>query len=207
MNRSHYYERMRQLARDVRTEYGLISPRVLRSDLRRIYKAENIRIDLWPHKLRSLRGAYFNDMVGASVLLARGLPEDPMIFTMGHELKHHLVDRGFQLSFCDKSNESEPIEIGAEVFAAELIYPEGDFSEHILAIGIGRNGCRPEDLVRLKRETRTTLSYAALAKRAEFLGFARPGLQGFSGWRKLEEQIYGVPLYKRLLERRRATAR
>jgi hypothetical protein len=58
-------------------------------------------------------------------------------------------------------------------------------------------------LIRLKRETRTTLSYAGLAKRAVFLGFAAPGSFDGVRWKKLEEQIFGEPLYKVLLRRRR----
>jgi len=40
-----------------------------------------------------VRGAYFNDDLGPTVMLATGLPDGPMIFTIGHELKQHLVDR------------------------------------------------------------------------------------------------------------------
>src|SRR5262249_29310027 len=93
MKRSAYYQEMKALARQVRADHGLTTPRVLRSDLRRIYKHHGIRIDLWPHRFKRLRGAYFFDDLGATVMLARGLPADPMVFTMGHELKHHLADR------------------------------------------------------------------------------------------------------------------
>ncbi len=58
-----------------------------------------------------------------------------------------------------------------------------------------------EDLVHLKRETRTTLSYTGLAKRAEFLGFSLQGVLANVRWKKLEEDIYGPPLYKRLRAR------
>lgn len=202
MTRSEYYDRMRELARSVRDQYGLSTPRVMKSDLRAIYRDKGIRIDLWPHKLRQLRGAYFNDEDGPTVMLAKGLPEDPMVFTMAHELKHHLEDATALLSYCDPSNQSEPIEIGAEVFAAEFIYPQDLFAEHLIARGVGFGRCRPEDLVRLKRETRTTLSYAGLSKRAEFLGFSSSGALIGVRWKKLEEQLYGVPLYKRLRARR-----
>lgn len=202
MNRSSYYKELQALAREVRNTYGLTSPRVLRSDLRRIYQDQRIKIDLWPHKLRKLRGAYFNDEHGPTVMLAKGLPDDPMVFTMGHELKHHLTDAGMTVSYCDPSNQSEVIEIGAEVFAAELIYPEDEFSQHLIERGIGFGRCKPEDLVRLKRETRTTLSYAGLAKRAEFLGFSSRSALANIAWKKLEENIYGPPLYKRLRARR-----
>jgi hypothetical protein len=50
---------------------------------------------------------------------------------------------------------------------AELIYPEGQFAADLQArVGVG--GCTPEVIARLKHETRTTLSYAGLVKRAEF---------------------------------------
>jgi Zn-dependent peptidase ImmA (M78 family) len=202
VQRAEYYEQLKALARDVRDRFGFLSARVLRSDLRRIYKAEGIRIDLWPHKLKKLRGAYFSDVFGTTVMLAKGLPEDPMVFTMAHELKHHLTDRGMALSYCDASNQSNPIEIGAEVFAAELIYPEGLFRSDIEASGAVKGRCTAEMIVRLKRQTRTTLSYAGLVKRAEFLGFVAHG--AFSGvrWKKLEEEIFGIPSYKRYRKRR-----
>ncbi|MCL6560607.1 MAG: ImmA/IrrE family metallo-endopeptidase [Firmicutes bacterium] len=203
MNRFAYYEKMKALARKVRGEHELSSFRVLKSDMRRIYKSYGIKIDLWPHPFKSLRGAYFNDELGPSVVLPRDLPVDPMVFTMAHELKHHLVDRNLSLIYCDASNENEVIEIAAEIFAAELIFPERDFAECLEQMGIGKGECTPEVLVRLKRETETTLSYAGLAKRAEFLGFAAPGSLAKVRWKKIEEEIYGEPAYKRILRNRR----
>jgi Zn-dependent peptidase ImmA (M78 family) len=199
--RTQYYEELKALARSTRKRFNLCSPRVLRSDLRRIYKTEGIRIDLWPYKLKRLRGAYINDDFGATVMIAKGLPEDPTVFTMGHELKHHLVDRDLLLSYCDSSNASNPIEIGAEIFAAELIYPEDEFREHLQRMGITPGKCTAEHLVRLKRDTRTTLSYAGLAKRAEFMNFAIRGSLAHVSWKKLEEQLYGPPIYKRFRRR------
>ena len=74
MSRAEYYRQMRLLAVQVRDQYGLQTPRVLKSDLRRIYKDQGIHIDLWPYKMKKLRGAYFNDENGASVMLAKGPP-------------------------------------------------------------------------------------------------------------------------------------
>lgn len=198
MNRHAYYESLKGLAQDVRAKYGLHTPRVLRSDLRRIYRAYEIKIDLWPYRLKELRGAYFDDDMGPTVLLAGHLPPDPTIFTMGHELKHHLKDRGLGLTYCSTANECEPLEIGAEIFAAELIFPEEDFSEKLRNMGVKPGQCTPEVVVRLKKDSMTTLSYASLAKRAEFLGFAPAGSYSLVKWKKLEEQLYGVPLYKRI---------
>jgi hypothetical protein len=206
MSRTEYYNELKELARSIRSEFGLITPRVMRSDLRRIYRDREIKIDLWPQKFRTLRGAYFNDENGATVMLAKGLPEDPMVFTMAHELKHHLRDAGISVSYCDPSNEREPIEIGAEVFAAELIYPENDFARDMVERNIGFGKCHPADLVRLKRETRTTLSYSGLAKRAQFLGFSNSGALIGVKWKKLEEEIYGVPFYKQFRVRRFGSA-
>jgi Zn-dependent peptidase ImmA (M78 family) len=202
VSRFAYYEQMRALAQQVRLEHHLRSPRVLKSDLRRLYRVYGIKIDLWPHKFKALRGAYFDDDLGPTVVLARQLPPEPMIFTMAHELKHHLVDRGLSFSYCDPSNAREPIEIGAEIFAAELIFPQRDFVEYLRQMGIGPRQCTPEVIVRLKHETQTTLSYAGLAKRAEFLNFAAAGSLAKVPWKKLEAQLYGEPVYKRLLRSR-----
>ena len=202
VNRTAYYREMKQLARATRQEHGLTTPRVQRSHLRTIYRVHDIRIDLWPHRLREVRGAYFNDELGPAVMLAKGLPEDPMVFTMAHELKHHLADRHLQLACCSDRNAHEHIEIGAEIFAAELIFPEEDFVAALDAKGIKSGQCTPEIIVHLKRETRTTLSYAGLSKRATFLEFAQPGSLDGVRWKKLEEEIYGEPVYKSILRQR-----
>jgi hypothetical protein len=192
---------MKAIARDVRAEHGLTTPRVLRSDLRRIYKKEKIRIDLWTN-LKGLRGAYFkDDGGGASVMLSRDLPDDPAIFTLAHELKHHLVDRDSGVSFCSSSNEKEPIEIGAEIFAAEFLFTEQDFIARLEQLGVQRGACSAADLVRLKVETGTTLSHAGLAKRALWLAFAPPGTFDGARWREIKDEIYGVPRW--LAARRR----
>lgn len=207
MNRSHYYEKMKGLAREVRAKYELATPRVMKSYMRKIYKEEGIKIDLWPfkndgnlfHNFKNLRGAYFHDECGTNVLLARSLPQDPAIFTMAHELKHHLVDRDQQgFIVCDLSNENDVIEISAEVFAAELIFPEQDFADKMHDMGVEYGKCRPEDIVRIKRETETTLSYAGLSKRAVFLDFASQNAFKGVRWKKLEEELYGEPVYKRV---------
>jgi Zn-dependent peptidase ImmA (M78 family) len=191
-----YYEDLKQLAREVRQEFGLDGPRVLKSDIKLIFKAKGITLDYWPYRLKGLRGAYFNDESGISIMISKDLPEDPMVFTMAHELKHHLKDAELGLVKCLAKEVSRPIEIGAEVFAAEFLFPEAIFLERMKEMGVGQGACVPENLVRLKHETKTTLSYAGLAKKAEWLGFAIQGSLPKAGWRKLEEQIYGVPFYK-----------
>jgi hypothetical protein len=58
-------------------------------------------------------------------------------------------------------------------------------------MGIGTHECLPRTLVRIKQKTRTTLSYAGLAIKAERLGYAPPrSLTKIKTWRKFEE-IYG----------------
>ncbi|TAJ07584.1 MAG: ImmA/IrrE family metallo-endopeptidase [Nitrospirae bacterium] len=205
MSRSAYYEQMKSLAREVRKHHGLTTPRVSKSDIRTIYRGYGIRIDLWPYSLKNLRGAYFNDDLGPTVMIARDLPLDPYIFTMAHELKHHLADSGKTIpSYCDPSNESDPVEIGAEVFAAELIFPENDFEAWLLEAHVAKSNCTPDILIKMKRETRTTLSYTGLGKRAERLGYAQAGSLSGVRWKKLEEQIYGEPEYKRIQRYRQA---
>ena len=191
MNRQAYYEDLKLLARQVRAEHGLRSPRVLASDLRRIYDCHGIVIDSWPYRLRNLRGAFISDHLGTTVLLASGLPQDPMVFTMAHELKHFFRDRNLGIYYCDQSNLSKTVEVGAEIFAAELLFPDQDFVRHMRMLRVGRDQCLPKTLVQLKMKTRTTLSYAGLAIKAERLGFAPvSSLTRIKTWRKLEE-LYG----------------
>jgi hypothetical protein len=208
VNLAVYYEDTRKLARKVRAEYGLCLPRVLRTDMRRIYSSYGIKVDLWPYKLRNLRGAFFNDELGPTVVLAKGLPPDPMVFTMAHELKHFLKDRDLLLSYCDQSNENRPIERGAEVFASEFLFPDEDFVRYLIELGVKRATCSERDLVRLKCETKTTLSYAGLAIKAERLGFAqKESVTQFKGWKRLEAELYGPPRYIRFgRQRQRRTA-
>ena len=187
MNRQAYYEELKLLARQVRAENGLRSPRVLPSDLRRIYDRHGIVIDSWPYRLRHLRGAFISDHLGTTVMLASGLPQDPMVFTMAHELKHFFRDRDLGASYCDLSNLDKAVEIGAEIFAAELLFPDEDFSEHMRLLRVGHDQCLPKTLVQLKRKTRTTLSYAGLAIKAERLGYAPAcSLTKIKTWRKFE---------------------
>lgn len=197
MSRSHYYEKLKELARRVRLEHGLSSPRVTRSDLRRIIKKLGVRLDKWPLG-KAVRGAYFNDECGPTIVINTDLPDDPAIFTMAHELKHHLADGGSKLSFCARANELEPIEIGAEVFAAELIYPEQDFADAMRSLGVEPNGCTPEHLVRLKESTRTTMSYLALTKRAKWLGFAADdAFAKVKSWTQIRDKLFGVPFWRK----------
>ena len=191
MNQQAYYEGLKQLARQVRAEFGLHSPRVVESDLRRIYERNGIVIDDWPYRLRNLRGAFISDHLGSTVMLASGLPQDPKVFTMAHELKHFYRDRHLGISYCDQSNLGKTLEIGAEIFAAELLFPDKDFVSQMCTMRVGSNQCLPRTLVRLKQKTRTTLSYAGLAIKAERLGYAPPrSLTTIKTWRKFEE-IYG----------------
>ena len=193
MNVQHYYEDLRALARQVRAEHGLTSPRVLPSDLMRIYAQYGIVLDEWPYRFRHLRGAFIDDHLGTTIMIARGLPQDPMVFTMAHELKHFFRDRDLGISYCDQSNLNKSLEVGAEIFAAELLFPDRDFVAHMNMMRIRRDQCLPKTLVRLKRQTGTTLSYAGLAIKAERLGFAPAhSLTTIKTWRKLEA-LYSAP--------------
>ncbi len=125
------------------------------------------------------------------------LPNDPAVFTLAHELKHHLCDAACDaVVLCEKGERSEIQEIGAEIFAAALIFPEADFAA---LVQTKAGSCTPRIVVEIKHETQTTLSYAGLTKRAVFLGLASK--DSFKGvhWKRLEESIYGEPLYKRLI--------
>lgn len=210
MSRYEYYESLKELARQQRLEHGLTTPRVLRSDLRRIYKQHDIQLDLWPPKgamsncaMKTLRGAFFCDEHGITIMISRMLPDAPAIFTMAHEFKHFLVDRTSSAIICADRNQTEQIEIGAEVFAAEFLYPDQDFREDLLQMGVKPGECTAEDLVRLKHERQATLSYQGMAKKAEFLRFALAGAFEGVKWQNIQEKIYGTPIYKQIQKNRK----
>jgi Zn-dependent peptidase ImmA (M78 family) len=168
-----YYYDMRKLALEVRTRNEIDGCDISMKEMWRIYCAEGIQGLDFRHGFKDLRGAYFNDECGVSVMLAGGLPDEPTIFTMAHELKHHLADSKIGAVFCRTDEQMRRIEIGAEVFAAELIYPEKDFVYDLFRLSRGMlQTVSPELLVELKGKTQTTLSYAALAKRTVLLRMA-----------------------------------
>jgi Zn-dependent peptidase ImmA (M78 family) len=168
-----YYYEMRELALEVRTRSEIDGADVSMKEMWRIYCVEGIEGLDFRHGFKDLRGAYFNDDCGVTVMLAGGLPDEPTIFTMAHELKHHLADSKMGAVFCRTVEQTRRIEIGAEVFAAELIYPEKDFVYDLFRLLRGMpQTVSPEVLVELKGKTQTTLSYAALAKRSVLLRLA-----------------------------------
>lgn len=174
MRDTGYYYALRELALKVRTRNGINGASLSMREMWRIYREEGIeKLDFW-HGFNDLRGAYFNDDCGVTVMLAGGLPDEPTIFTMAHELKHHLVDSNVGTVLCRTDDQTRRVEVGAEVFAAELIYPEKDFVYDFFRLLRGMpKSLGPELLVELRRKTRTTLSYAALAKRSVLLRLAR----------------------------------
>ncbi len=211
MTRTAYYDELKRLARALRAEYAFQTPRVQISDLRRIYRAEGIRIELWPPagrsspsaRLRHLRGAYLDEPpLPPWVMVARSLPAEQRIYTLAHELKHHFRDRSTGLVHCLRELDRDPREIGAEIFAVELIFPDEDFVRSIAEMRTEQGECSAETIVRLKASTRTTLSYTSLAKRTEFMGFAPPGSFKRVRWKILAEHVLGEPVYKRVLRAR-----
>lgn len=97
--------------------------------------------------------------------------------TMAHELKHFLRDGKLSYTYCHAANISKPIEVGAEVFAGELLCPEQDFINYMREHCIESECCTPEMSVRMKHETQTTLSYQGPVWRANFFRFAKPELK------------------------------
>lgn len=212
MGRSEYYEALKALAREKRETFGIETSALGLREVRRVYRAEGITIDLWPHRLRKLRAAYFPNDGAPCVMLKKGMPVEPRLFSLLHELKHHFVDRdvlaGPGITCRDYMNgEVAPqMEIGAEVFAAEFIFPEDEFAAWAGQF-IKPGECTPRDVVSLKRRCPARVSYIFLLKRLEWLRFAPRGSLAGVNYMKLEEQLHGPPLYKRILEWRKGHAR
>ena len=145
-----------------------------------------------------------NDDLGAEVMIKKSLPPEQRIYTMAHELKHHLVDKVPARQVVRVKD--DPTEIGAQVFAAELIYPEADYLRDIKSLGVAVGSCSATDIVKLKQTTETTLSFTALGVRAELLGLAPKDSLKSAKWLILRDQIFGEPEYKRIVRFKKARA-
>jgi Zn-dependent peptidase ImmA (M78 family) len=199
MNRSAYYQEMRSLALTKRAEYNVATASLNLSRVQRIYRAEGIKLDQWDIKGRKLKAAYFCDDTDSSVLINKNLPKEPKLFALVHELKHHYTDReeilGGKIQ-CGDYNANEVTEIGAEVFAAEFIYPEAEMREFADGLGIHGGACSPEQIVDFKRSCPAKVSYAFIVKRFEWFDFIERGAYRKVHFQQLEERIHGAPFYK-----------
>lgn len=198
MFRSQYYDAMKLLAAEKRLEYSISTASLGLKRIREVYKAEGVAIDLWEtsHKIRAM---YMCDGGDPSVLVNRNLPTEPRLFAMVHELKHHYCDqtalKNGQIR-CGDYNANEVIEKAAEVFAAEFIYPAQEFLDCASSLGLEAGKVTPEEVVQLKRVCKAPVSYKFLQKRLEWFAFIERGQFAKVQFQKLEEEIYGVPIYR-----------
>lgn len=195
---NEYYNSMRELAELVRRKHGIHDKKMGLRLMRQVYKKEGIRIDPARKKMKKVRGAYFCEDGDYSVLISP-LPNEPKLFTLAHELKHHLVDQNLLMISCvDVTTKSDRIEIGAEVFAADFIFPTPHFIQCLEKMNITNRNCKAEDVCRLKEEYEIPLSYQSICKRLYILKVVQWG--NFDGikFTKVHESLYGEPVYKRV---------
>lgn len=203
------YDEVKILAQNKRDLYGVTTDTLNLQLLRKIYKEEGIKIDHWKFG-RTIRAVYMCDDGDPSVAVNESLPREPKLFSLVHELKHHYLDRN-QIENgtikCGDYNANELIEKTAEVFAAEFIYPETEFLSLVGSFQIQAGKCTKEQVVDLKRACSACISYQFLQKRLVRLGFAPAVGFGKVQFTKLEEEIYGTPIYKQQWFKARRLAR
>jgi Zn-dependent peptidase ImmA (M78 family) len=202
MNRDAYFEGLKALAREKRAYHAVRTEAFGLREVRKIYKVEGIRIDPWPlpSKIKAMYMCADGDF---SVAVQRKLPDEPKLFALVHELKHHYVDQeAIQngMVLCGEYNQNELIEKGAEVFAAEFIYPEAEFSELAQSLNVAR--WQAETIVHLKRLIKAKVSYTFVRKRLERLGIIVRGEYDPVKFQKLEEKMFGLPFWKAQVRRR-----
>jgi Zn-dependent peptidase ImmA (M78 family) len=197
MNRRAYYEDLRALAHEKRTAFNVVTARLGLREIRAIYAAEEIRIDYWPLP-KKIKALYMCADGEYSVAIQRSLPIEPKLFALVHELKHHYRDQdalGSGIIHCGDYNQNELIEKGAEVFAAEFIYPEAEFMDDVRNHGI--TTWQADKVIHFKRNCGAKVSYRFLCKRLEWLRLTSPGQFANVKFQKLEYQLFGVPFYRR----------
>jgi Zn-dependent peptidase ImmA (M78 family) len=201
---------MRALAIEKRQLYDVKTVKIDLPLLSRIYKAEGIKIDRRNLRGYKVRASYFCDNNDFSVLLKNNMPREPKIFALAHELKHHYVDQDAMLTGtiqCGDYNRNELIEKTAEVFAAEFIYPESEMRQDAKEMGVDVGNCSAEDIVRFKLKRFAPVSYTFIVKRFEWFGFFQRGTLDKVQFKKLEEKMYGPPIYKQEWFKKRRAAK
>lgn len=197
MSRHAYYEELKLLARQKRAEHSVDTAALGLREVRAIYKAESIVIDYYPlpYKIKAL---YMCDDGDCTVALQRRLPDEPKLFALIHELKHHYCDRkalGAGVIHCGDYDANELIEKGAEVFAAEFIYPQAEFAADLTRLNLSFR--EASDVVTLKQACKAKVSYKFICKRLERLGHIASAQFDGVHFQKLEDQMFGVPFYRR----------
>jgi Zn-dependent peptidase ImmA (M78 family) len=96
---------------------------------------------------------------------------------------------------CGDYNANRVVEIGAEIFAAEFIYPEAEFV--VDAHDQIGDSWTPELLVRFKRQCKAKVSYRFLCKRLEWLRAIKRGEFDGIKFQQLEYSLFGIPSYRR----------
>lgn len=192
------YDAVIELAKAKRAEHSISTASLNLSVIRRVYRAEAVKIDKWSFGPK-IRAVYMYDDGDASVAINNKLPRVPALFSLVHELKHHFLDRDLiqnGVLRCGDYNANEAVEVAAEVFAAEFIYPEDEFLDCVNTMGVQPFAWTAEDVVRLKRTCNALVSYQFLSKRLQRLGYVAHGSFVKTQFQKLEEQMFGVPIYK-----------
>jgi len=196
---AQYYQRLKALAMAKRELYKVETSKINLTLIRSIYKSEGVKIDYWVPKGRKIKACYFADGE-PSVMVDKNLPNEPKIFALVHELKHHWVDRDAILDGvhkCGAYDDNNFVEIGAEVFAAQFIYPDTEMLTDLENFGVPPAACTPEHIVRFKSACPAPVSYTFLVKRFERFKRIEVGSCKKVQFKKLEEQIFGTPVYKR----------
>lgn len=197
MSASSQFDDLKQLARDKRKQHEVDTSTLGLKKVREIYKTEGIKIDYHPlpNKVKAL---YMCDDNHHSVAVQKKLPDEPKIFALIHELKHHYCDQELLRSgyiHCGDFNMSDPIEVGAEKFAAEFIYPIREFAHDISLLNITK--WSDIDIINFKRSCKAKVSYAYICRRLtelESIGFNQfKGVQ----FQKREYEIFGLPYHLR----------
>ena len=203
------YDEVKILAQNKRDLYSVTTDTLNLNVVRKIYKEERIKIDHWKFG-RTIRAVYMCDDGEPSVAVNESLPREPKLFSLVHELKHHYLDRNLiekGTIKCGDYNANELIEKTAEVFAAEFIYPEAEFLSLVHTFQIQMGKCTKEQVDDLKRASSACISYQFLQKMLIRLGFAPASGFGKVQFTKLEEEMYGTPIYKQQWFRARRAVR
>jgi Zn-dependent peptidase ImmA (M78 family) len=105
---SKSYNVARNLAYEKRELYSVDGKNLNLTKIRQIYKDEGISL-VYRTGLKNLKALYMSDEHGVDVLCNQKLPNEPKLFALVHELKHHFLDRDLLCTPCCMNYDQEPL--------------------------------------------------------------------------------------------------
>lgn len=181
-------------AKTIRRLAGFQTLRIGARDLKR-FMIENapIQIDRWPTG-NSVKTLWYRSQDSWNLAIDSRLPREPYIWSLAHSLKHVVLDEMVSGSAC---NPKEKLCRDANRFAQEFLFPDDIFRSLVREFTGGQRQVSASDMVHIKVQSGTPLSYRTLIYKAERCRLGNSDELLDVDFARVERQIYGFFDFKK----------